>query len=159
MEELTGRFSVVHGVRWGRNVLAVVATREGAFSGGWTVWLRMEKMEINCSKKTKIMVASLGFLENVAFWWLANYWLAILRIFSLNSLLSRNISNFRFSLTLIFSSQVAVPFSSSSSRHDSSSAPGAGLPACSRCYHSIHDSRTNSRRWKNIECYQITLAG
>ena len=53
----------------------------------------------------------------------------------------------RISLTsLLAFSQVAVPFSSSSSCHDCSSAPGAGLPSSPCCHNSIHDSRTKSHR-------------
>ena len=51
----------------------VVALKEGAFSGVWTVCLKMEKMEMKCIKETRIIEASLRFLGSVSFLWLINY--------------------------------------------------------------------------------------
>ena len=65
-------------------------------------------------------------------------------VLGLAAIFFENITDFRFSL-LAFS-QVAVPFSSPSSCHDCSSAPGAGLPSSPCCHNSIHDSRTKSHR-------------
>lgn len=92
--------------------------RDGAFSGGWTVRLRMAKMEMNCSKETRIIEASLGFLGKVAFLWPTNYWLAIdilngavqckweLRLVALSSTMSLAFS----SLSLIFSLRLQFRF-------------------------------------------------